>query len=155
MPLSRRRRIHGCVTVGVGRTEEAAPRLADPDSETIDTSDGRVSIKLQSDSAKVPLLLRMHSCGLWPSNSSVNSSVPTPTLIVVLQAQISKVSVFKVVSKRLLRRLSSLPLAIAEMGVIAALSAVGTIIEQNKPIQFYIDSYPDGDHKACILSALQ
>lgn len=63
------------------------------------------------------------------------------------QASVSKSSVARIVSKRLLRRLSSLPLAIAEMGIIAALSAVGTIIEQNKPIQFYIDNYPDGDQK--------
>jgi cytochrome c biogenesis protein len=53
----------------------------------------------------------------------------------------------RLLSKRLLRRLSSLPLAIAEMGLIAALSAVGTIIEQNKPIQFYIDNYPDDQSK--------
>lgn len=49
--------------------------------------------------------------------------------------------------KRTLRRLSSLPLAIGEMFVIAGLSAVGTVIEQNKPIQFYIDNYPDADAK--------
>ena len=57
-------------------------------------------------------------------------------------------SLLKIAYKRVLRRLSSLPLAIAEMGVIAALSAVGTVIEQNKPIQFYIDNYPDGQQKA-------
>lgn len=60
---------------------------------------------------------------------------------------VSSVSMLRLLSKRLLRRLSSLPLAIAEMGLIAALSAVGTIIEQNKPIQFYIDNYPDGQSK--------
>ena len=38
----------------------------------------------------------------------------------------------------MLRRLSSLPLAIGELGVIAALSAIGTVIEQNKDPDFYI-----------------
>lgn len=56
-------------------------------------------------------------------------------------------SIFKILYKRTLRRLSSLPLAIAEMFVIAGLSAVGTVIEQNKPIQYYIDNYPDGDQQ--------
>jgi hypothetical protein len=39
---------------------------------------------------------------------------------------------------RVLRRLSSLPLAIGELALIALLSAVGTIIEQNKPLEFYM-----------------
>jgi hypothetical protein len=56
-------------------------------------------------------------------------------------------SLLKILYKRTLRRLSSLPLAIGEMFVIAGLSAVGTVIEQNKPIQFYIDNYPDADAK--------
>ena len=56
-------------------------------------------------------------------------------------------SLLKILYKRILRRLSSLPLAIGEMFVIAGLSAVGTVIEQNKPIQFYIDNYPDADAK--------
>ena len=47
-------------------------------------------------------------------------------------------SVFKVLYNRVLRRLSSLPLAIGELGVIAALSAIGTIIEQNKDLDYYI-----------------
>ena len=54
---------------------------------------------------------------------------------------------FKILYKRLLRRLSSLPLAIGEMFVIAGLSAVGTVIEQNKPLQYYFDNYPDGPNK--------
>ena len=58
-------------------------------------------------------------------------------------------SLLKILYKRALRRLSSLPLAIGEMFVIAGLSAVGTVIEQNKPIQFYIDNYPDSGAKVC------
>jgi len=46
-------------------------------------------------------------------------------------------SLRKLLWKRTLRQLSSLPLAIGELAVIAALSAVGTIIEQNKPLEFY------------------
>lgn len=57
-------------------------------------------------------------------------------------------SLLKILYKRMLRRLSSLPLAIGEMFVIAGLSAVGTFVEQNKPIQYYIDNYPDAEQKA-------
>ena len=44
----------------------------------------------------------------------------------------------KVLWNRVLRRLSSLPLAIGELALIAVLSAVGTIIEQNKPLEYYM-----------------
>jgi len=47
-------------------------------------------------------------------------------------------SLRKLLWKRTLRQLSSLPLAIGELAVIAALSAVGTVIEQNKPLEFYV-----------------
>ena len=40
---------------------------------------------------------------------------------------------------RLLRRLSSLPLAIGELAVIALLSAIGTIIEQHKGLEYYME----------------
>ena len=48
----------------------------------------------------------------------------------------------KVLWNRVLRRLSSLPLAIGELALIALLSAVGTIIEQNKPLEFYMQVAP-------------
>jgi cytochrome c biogenesis protein ResB len=41
--------------------------------------------------------------------------------------------------KQILRRLSSLPLAIGELALIAILSAVGTVIEQNKPLEYYVE----------------
>eukprot|EP00884_Botryococcus_braunii_P008588 jgi/Botrbrau1/17730/Bobra.0166s0151.1 len=47
----------------------------------------------------------------------------------------------------LLRRLSSLPLAIGELAVIAALCALGTIIEQNKSVEYYMENYPNGASK--------
>lgn len=53
----------------------------------------------------------------------------------------------QIIYKRILKRLSSLPLAVGEMILLAALSAVGTVIDQNKPIQFYVDNYPDGPQK--------
>ncbi|KAK9803576.1 hypothetical protein WJX72_001425 [[Myrmecia] bisecta] len=56
-------------------------------------------------------------------------------------------SAAKIVWKRALKQLSSLKLAIAEMAVILGLSAVGTIIEQNKPLEFYVENYPDGPSK--------
>ncbi len=46
--------------------------------------------------------------------------------------------------KRILKQLSSLPLAIAQLAIIAALSAVGTVVEQNRPLEFYTSSYPEG-----------
>ncbi len=51
-------------------------------------------------------------------------------------------SVIKVLYNRLLRRLSSLPLAIGELAVIALLSAIGTIIEQHKPLEYYMKVLP-------------
>lgn len=47
-------------------------------------------------------------------------------------------------AKSALVSLSSLPLAISELALIAALSAVGTVIEQNKGIEYYRSSYPVG-----------
>ncbi|KAK9825449.1 hypothetical protein WJX81_001648 [Elliptochloris bilobata] len=53
----------------------------------------------------------------------------------------------KVLWNRTLRQLSSLPLAICELAVIAVLSSLGTIIEQGKPLEFYMQNYPDGARK--------
>ena len=47
-------------------------------------------------------------------------------------------------AKAALVSLSSLPLAISELALIAALSAVGTVIEQNKGIEYYQAAYPVG-----------
>lgn len=47
-------------------------------------------------------------------------------------------SPFKVAWNRTLRQLSSLPLAIGELAVIALLSAVGTVIEQNRSLAYYM-----------------
>ena len=47
-------------------------------------------------------------------------------------------SVLKILYNRVLRQLSSLQLAIGELAVIALLSAVGTVIEQNKPLEYYM-----------------
>ena len=46
-------------------------------------------------------------------------------------------SVLKILWKRTLRRLASLPLAISELAAIAALCAIGTIIEQNQSFDYY------------------
>ncbi|KAF8066257.1 CCS1 [Scenedesmus sp. PABB004] len=45
--------------------------------------------------------------------------------------------------RRLVRELSSLPRAIAIMAAITALSALGTVIPQNKPLAYYVANYPD------------
>ena len=44
--------------------------------------------------------------------------------------------------KRIIRPLANLKLAIAELGIIAALCSIGTVIEQNKPYEFYEQFYP-------------
>lgn len=50
----------------------------------------------------------------------------------------SRPSLLKVLYNRTLRQLSSLPLAIGELAVIALFSAIGTIIEQNKSLDYYM-----------------
>ena len=47
-------------------------------------------------------------------------------------------SALKILWNRTLRRLSSLQLAIGELALIALLSAVGTVIEQNKSLEYYM-----------------
>lgn len=44
--------------------------------------------------------------------------------------------------KKTLKSLSSLPLAIGELLVIAGFSALGTVIEQNKSYAWYVENYP-------------
>jgi cytochrome c biogenesis protein len=50
-------------------------------------------------------------------------------------------------AKRLLRPLANLKLAIGELGAIAALSSIGTVIEQNKPYAYYVANYPNEGEK--------
>ena len=49
--------------------------------------------------------------------------------------------------KRLLKQLASLPLAIGELFVLAGLSAVGTVIDQNETADFYQQMYPNSGEK--------
>lgn len=49
----------------------------------------------------------------------------------------------KVLWKRLLRRLANLKLAIGELALICALSSIGTVIEQNKSYDYYLEKYPE------------
>lgn len=49
--------------------------------------------------------------------------------------------------KRVLKPLANLRLAIAELASISALSAVGTVIEQNKPAEFYVQQFPEQGNK--------
>ena len=44
--------------------------------------------------------------------------------------------------KKTLKSLSSLPLAIGELLVVAGFSALGTVIEQNKSFAWYVENYP-------------
>ena len=71
-----------------------------------------------------------------PSESRASS----PSLAIALPSA----SASKILSKRVLKQLSSLKLAIAELAVLAALSSVGTVIEQNKGLEWYQENYPDG-----------
>ncbi|KAI8464282.1 MAG: c-type cytochrome synthesis 1 [Monoraphidium minutum] len=56
-------------------------------------------------------------------------------------------SPLKLAWRKLLRELSSLPRAIALMAAIAALSGLGTVVPQNKSLEYYMTSYPDGPDK--------
>lgn len=49
--------------------------------------------------------------------------------------------------KRFMRPFANLKLAIAELGAIAGLSSVGTIIEQNKDYAYYLANYPNEGEK--------
>ncbi|MEW5300987.1 MAG: hypothetical protein WDW36_003873 [Sanguina aurantia] len=51
---------------------------------------------------------------------------------------------WKITYRKVLRQLSSLPRAIALMGLVAGLSGIGTVVPQNKGYDFYIDNYPSG-----------
>ncbi|KAL4427842.1 hypothetical protein ABPG75_001931 [Micractinium tetrahymenae] len=50
-------------------------------------------------------------------------------------------------SRRLLKQLANLKLAIAELAVIGALSAVGTVIKQGEPYAYYAENYPEEGRK--------
>jgi hypothetical protein len=54
--------------------------------------------------------------------------------------------------RRLIRGLSNLSLAIGTLLTIAGFSGLGTLIEQNKSYQFYIDNYPEEDPSFGFLS---
>lgn len=58
-------------------------------------------------------------------------------------ARVQPPSVVTVVARRLGKQLASFPLAITELLVIAALCAVGTVIEQGAPPSTYMRDYPD------------
>eukprot|EP00803_Ostreobium_quekettii_P004859 evm.model.scf_1030EXC.1 EVM.evm.TU.scf_1030EXC.1 scf_1030EXC:4162-9143(-) len=50
---------------------------------------------------------------------------------------------FNVAYKRVLRELSSFPRAIGVLALIGFCSAVGTVVEQNKPVTWYMENYPN------------
>lgn len=53
-----------------------------------------------------------------------------------------------IIWKRVIKELSSLPRAISIMAVICGLSALGTVIPQNKELEYYVTNYPlSGDSK--------
>jgi cytochrome c biogenesis protein len=49
--------------------------------------------------------------------------------------------------KKVLRPFANLKLAIAELTAIAALSSIGTVIEQNKSAEFYVQNFPEEGNK--------
>ena len=56
-------------------------------------------------------------------------------------------SKLRTLGKRALKQLASLPLAIGELFVLAGLSAVGTVIDQNETAGFYQQMYPNAGEK--------
>jgi len=62
----------------------------------------------------------------------------------------------RITTRKALKQLSSLKLAIAELATIAGLSAIGTIVKQNESVEFYVQNYPgaalashDNWHTSC------
>ena len=48
----------------------------------------------------------------------------------------------RITTKKVLKQLSSLNLAIGELAAIAGLSVIGTVIKQNETAEFYTQNYP-------------
>lgn len=48
----------------------------------------------------------------------------------------------RVTTRKILKQLSSLQLAIGELAAIAGLSVIGTIVKQNESIEYYVQHYP-------------
>ena len=48
----------------------------------------------------------------------------------------------RITTKKVLKQLSSLNLAIGELAAIAGLSVIGTVIKQNEAAEFYVQNYP-------------
>ncbi|EFJ49656.1 hypothetical protein VOLCADRAFT_41429, partial [Volvox carteri f. nagariensis] len=78
-----------------------------------------------------------------PGEPSTSGSGPASASI----AAALEPNLLQVAWRRLLRELSSLPRAIAVMGLIAGLSGLGTFIPQNQSLDFYLTNYPDGPEK--------
>eukprot|EP00242_Pyramimonas_sp_CCMP2087_P013126 CAMPEP_0198213164 /NCGR_PEP_ID=MMETSP1445-20131203/28713_1 /TAXON_ID=36898 /ORGANISM="Pyramimonas sp., Strain CCMP2087" /LENGTH=582 /DNA_ID=CAMNT_0043887775 /DNA_START=261 /DNA_END=2009 /DNA_ORIENTATION=+ len=80
------------------------------------------------------------------SSSPPPKPTTKPTKQTYVPPTLSEIAVEEggILFKKTTRALSSLPLAIGELFVIAGLSAVGTVIEQEKSPLFYIQNYPDG-----------
>ena len=74
----------------------------------------------------------------------VQPSTPARDRVTISQALDKQdvLQTLKIVRKSILRQLASLPLALGEMGLIAALSVIGTLIDQNEAPAYYIQHYP-------------
>ena len=80
-----------------------------------------------------------------PSDGRSEPDMPQPGLQRVTQRALAQQDVWqtlKIVQKSILRQLASLPLAIGEMGLVAALSVVGTLIAQSEAPAYYLEHYP-------------
>eukprot|EP00210_Caulerpa_lentillifera_P002205 g2119.t1 len=89
-----------------------------------------------------------------PSSKQLSQDGLPPEAPVVASAPVEPVDGESVIQetlrmayRRILLELSSLPRSILVMISIAALSAVGTVIEQGKSLDFYMENYPDGEQK--------
>lgn len=80
-----------------------------------------------------------------PSDGRSEPDVPLPSLERVSAQAWSQQDVWqtlKIVQKSILRQLASLPLAVGEMSLVAALSVIGTLITQNEAPSYYLEHYP-------------
>lgn len=66
-------------------------------------------------------------------------------VVEVQRVEVSSDKWVQSVWRKLVRSLASLPLAIAELAVIAGLSAVGTVITQGERPAWYFENFPDSN----------
>ncbi|GFY95075.1 cytochrome c biogenesis protein family [Actinidia rufa] len=115
--LCRKKNLSITITCKLKATKESAERERNRVGKKIVVSEGSPSLSEDAGNGRVP------------ASSDQNS--------------VGNFKLLKKLSRRVLSVLSNLPLAIGEMATIAALMALGTIIDQGEVPDFYFQKYPE------------